>query len=111
MKKTLLTLAVLSACSSMTVAASAAVTSGSILTDKVISEDVVINADKTLKFTDGSSALFGVWTFDKKVQLTGKNVEVNANAKGKNAYALAATTGGTLDIGQPGRHRDGQRQE
>ena len=102
MKKTLLTLAVLSACSSMTVAANAAVNSGSILTDKVISENVVINANKVLNFTDGSSALFGVWTFDKKVQLTGKNVEVNVEAKGKNAYALAATTGGTLDIGQPG---------
>ena len=102
MKKTLLTLAVLSACSSMTVAANAAVNSGSIHTDKVISEDVVINANKVLNFTDGSSALFGVWTFDKKVQLTGKNVEVNVEAKGKNAYALAATTGGTLDIGQPG---------
>ena len=102
MKKTLLTLAVLSACSSMTVAANAAVNSGSIHTDKVISENVVINANKVLNFTDGSSALFGVWTFDKKVQLTGKNVEVNVEAKGKNAYALAATTGGTLDIGQPG---------
>ena len=102
MKKTLLTLAVLSACSSMTVAANAAVNSGSILSDKVISEDVVLNANKVLNFTDGSSALFGVWTFDKKVQLTGKNVEVNVEAKGKNAYALAATTGGTLDIGQPG---------
>ena len=86
----------------MTVAANAAVNSGSILTDKVISENVVINANKVLNFTDGSSALFGVWTFDKKVQLTGKNVEVNVEAKGKNAYALAATTGGTLDIGQPG---------
>lgn len=103
MKQTLLATAVWAACSTMAFSANGAVTSGSIYTkDTTISEDLVLTGDKQLNFTDGTQAVFGVWTFDKSIQLTGSNVEVNVNGTGKNAYAMTATTGGSLELGQAG---------
>lgn len=103
MKQTLLATAVWAACSTMAFSANGAVTSGSIYTeDTTISEDLVLTGDKKLNFTDGTQAVFGVWTFDKSIQLTGSNVEVNVNGTGKNAYAMTATTGGSLELGQAG---------
>ena len=63
MRKTLLAIAVWAACSTM--AANAAVTSGSLYqADTTITEDLVLTGDKQLPFTDGTKAAFGVWTFD-----------------------------------------------
>lgn len=103
MRKTFIATAVLAACSTMAFSASAAVSSGSIFNaDKTITDDVVLTGDGELKFSDDTKAAYGVYTGAHSVNFTGSNVEVNVNGKGKNAYALMANTGGSIELGQAG---------